>query len=73
MTTLMEKPVSTSAHDIPQVLTDFVHDSIQSMDERQLRSWKRESNKIMRKAKRRVAAAALTAVHEKQRSASEVR
>jgi hypothetical protein len=69
----MEKPVSTSAHDIPQVLTDFVHESIQSMDERQLRSWKRESNKIMRKAKRRVAAAALTAVHEKQLSASEVR
>jgi len=71
MTTTLEKPVSTSAGDIPEALKDFVHQSVQSMDEKQLRAWKRESKKIMRKAKRRAAAAARTAAHGKQKSASE--
>ncbi len=49
----MEKPISTSTGDIPEALKDFVHQSVQSMDEKKLRTWKRDSNKIIRKAKRR--------------------
>jgi hypothetical protein len=57
MTTTLEKPISTSTEYLPQAIVDFVHESIQSMDEKQLRAWKRESAKIMRKAKHQVAAA----------------
>ena len=52
MTTTMEEPVSTSSGDLPKAITDFVHVSIQAMDERQLDAWKRESEKIMRRARR---------------------
>ena len=59
MPTTLEKPISTSADDIPQALKDFVHENIQLMDEKQLRAWKRESEKIMRQAKRQVTVASV--------------
>lgn len=56
MTVTLEKSASTSNKGLPAEVEDFVHKSIQSMDEKQLRAWKRESKKIMKKARRRVAA-----------------
>jgi hypothetical protein len=56
MTIMIENPVSTSRNDLPEALTYFVHESIQLMDEKELKEWKRKSEKIMREARRRVSA-----------------
>jgi hypothetical protein len=54
MTTILEKPVSTS--DLPKALTDFVHNSVQSMDKKKLRAWKHKSEQIMSEAKAKASA-----------------
>lgn len=52
MTTLIEKTAPASRSGLPKALEEFVHDSIQSMNKKELRALKRDSAKIMRKAKR---------------------
>lgn len=52
MTTLTKKPASTS-QGIPKKLAEFVDQRIGSMSTRQLRIWKRDSEKIMKDSKNR--------------------
>lgn len=55
MTTTLEKPVSTSKDELPSAVTDFVHKGIEAKTAKQLRAWKRESEKIMKNARLREA------------------
>jgi hypothetical protein len=64
-----EKPVSASADELPKALTAFVHARISSMSGKELRTWKRDSKKIMRKA--RNSAVAPLSAHETLRSGRE--
>jgi hypothetical protein len=53
MTTAMEKPVSTSAA-LPKELEDLIDASIDAMDDKQLRAWQRDSEKIMSDSRSRL-------------------
>lgn len=64
-----EKSVSSSKDELPKALTEFVHARISSMSGKELRMWKRDSKKIMRKA--RNAAVAPLSAHETLRSGCE--
>lgn len=68
----LDRPSQTSKDELPKALTEFVQESIESMDEKKLRALKRSSEKIMRKAKRRAASdAARPAARKIRQSGSE--
>ena len=72
MAITLRKPVEVkSKTKLPAVLEAFLDKSIESMDQQQLSAWREESAKIMRKAKRRVAAEKLaSATHSDARPAA---
>jgi hypothetical protein len=46
-----EKATSCPESDLPETIIEFVHKGIQQMSEKELRAWKKRSEKIMRKAR----------------------
>jgi hypothetical protein len=48
---VLERANSASKDALPDVVREFVHESIQRMSEKELRAWKKKSAKLMRKAK----------------------
>ena len=68
----LERPSQTSKDELPKALTEFVQDSVKSMDEKKLHAFKSTSEKIMRNAKRRAASdAARPAARKIHQSGSE--
>lgn len=65
MAITIDKPATKSTNELPAVVEEFLRKSIEKMDENQLKTWKRQSASIMRKAKRRASA-------EKASSATQV-
>lgn len=53
MPSIAEKPIpaSTQSRDLPESIKNFVHESVQSMGKKRLRTWKKKSSEIMRKIK----------------------
>ncbi len=48
---VLERANSVSKDAPPDVVREFVHESIQRMSEKELHAWKKKSSKLMRKAK----------------------
>ncbi len=53
MATTLEKATSCPECDLPEVVERFVHENVQSMGQKELKAWRRESKRIMKEATRR--------------------